>query len=79
MRTVYLAHRAHLVGNTGGVIERKHHHFGEAGVDRLSDGSNVNDSCGNAETGTPAQRAGQQLRLHEIGIGKENIDGGGNL
>ena len=63
------AHGGHLIGDADGVIEREHYHFGGSGGDGVEDRGYVDGAGGDAEFGAAAQSAGQELRLHAVGVG----------
>ena len=71
------AHGGHLIGDADGMIEREHYYFGGSGCDGVKDRGYVDGAGGDAELGASAQGAGEELRLHAVGVGDEDGDGGG--
>ena len=71
------AHGRHLIGDADGVIQGEHDYFRGRGCDGVEDRSNVDGAGGDVELGAAAQGAGEELRLHAVGIGDEDCDGGG--
>ena len=71
------AHGRHLVGDADGMIQGEHDYFGRGGGDGVEDRSYIDWAGGDFELGTAAQGAGQELRLHAVGIGDQDGDGGG--
>ena len=63
------AHGRHLIGDADGMIEGEHYYFGWRVGDGVEDRGYVDGAGGDAELGAAAQGAGEELRLHAVGVG----------